>query len=139
MNSDILKPTIELSTTEDVPPKSNSYKTQIEAFRTNPGGYQGFNIYKISKDVWNRRTTTNFDYLESYSESLFKAGEFHHSELPYEVDNISWVLKKGDDLLLWPRLNFFHSANAAFVVTPSNRQAISVKLPYYEYVVDKLF
>ena len=135
VNSEIINPPVELSTSEVVQPQSGSYREHIDAFRLNPGGYQGFNIYKIDNATWNRRVSTNFNYLYNF-ESLFKSGETHHSELPYEADNLSWVLKKQDDLILWPTFKFFNSANAAFVVEPSHRQALSVKLPYYEYIVD---
>ena len=130
-----LNPILQLSDSKDPTPTEESYKTRIDAFRLNPGGYQGFNIFKITKDQWNRGdTTAKFESLLT-NESLFKAGQFHHSEFPYEIDNISWVLKKTEDLLLWPRFTFFNSLNADFVVTPTLLQAVSVRLPY-EYKLD---
>ena len=135
VNSDIINPPVESSTTETDPPLSSSYRKHIDAFRLNPGGYQGFNIYKVTEESWKQKGRINFDHLYQ-SESLFKSRETHHSELPYQADNLSWVLKKRDDLILWPTFKFFNSANAAFVVEPIGRQAVSVKLPYYEYIVD---
>ena len=121
VNSKILNLTIELSTTETDPPRSDSYRMNIQAFRLNPGGFQGFSIYKIDQSTWDRRASTNFNYLYHF-ESLFKSQNIHHSEFPYEADNLSWVLKKNEDLILWPE---FNSANAAFVVSPTHRQAVS--------------
>ena len=80
-SSRILYPTVQSSISKDDPPTQDSYKTQIEAFRLNPGGYQGFNIYKITKDQWDNKNTKKFSDLLS-NESLFKSGEFHHSEIP---------------------------------------------------------
>ena len=135
VNAELLNPSIELSRTKINPPQKDSYRTNISAFRLNPGGYQGFNIYKVDKTTWDRRGNVNFDILHS-KESLFKAGEFHHSEHPYEANNLPWVLKKQEDLILWPKFTFFTSANASFILDSSLEQTVSVKLPYYEYIVD---
>ena len=135
VNSQHLNPTIQLSTTKIDPPEHDSYKSSIDAFRLNPGGFQGFNIYKVDKNTWDNRDYTNFDSLYG-KESLFKSGELHHSEHPYEANNLSWVLKKQEDLILWPNFDFFTSANASFITYPSLKQAVSVRLPYYEYIVD---
>ena len=128
VNAEILNPPVELSSTKINPPQKDSYRTNIS-------GYQGFNIYKIDKTAWDKRGITNFDILHG-KESLFKSGEFHHSEHPYEADNLSWVLKKQEDLILWPNFTFFTSANASFILDSNRKQAVSVKLPYYEYIVD---
>ena len=93
VNSETINPPVELSTTEIDPPQANSYRTNVYAFRLNPGGYQGFNIYKVDKSTWDKRGTTNFNALYQ-NESLFKSQETHHSESPYEADNLSWILKK---------------------------------------------
>ena len=98
VSSDVIRPHIDSSFTATKPP--------VDAFRLNPGGFQGFDIYKIPETAWNRKDYEKFSYIYKY-ESLFKSQEFHHSELPYEADNLSWVLKKKEDLILWPKFTFF--------------------------------
>ena len=135
VNSQILNPPIGSSTTKIDPPQKDSYRNYIDAFRLNPRGFQGFNIYKINKKDWANRHKYHFSHLYN-NECLFKSQETHHSEYPYEADYLSWVLKKGDDLILWPKFTFFTSANASFILHASNKQVVSVSLPYYEYIVD---
>ena len=53
-----------------------------------------------------------------------------------EIDNISWVFKKKEDLIIWPHFDFFHSGNADYVLSTNGVQAISTSQPYYEFLVD---
>ena len=135
VNSDILYPTLQSNTSDKSIPDTSSYMHHIEGFRLNPSGFVGFNIYKITKDQWaDRHYRTKVQDLLT-NESLFKSGTFYHSEQPDEADNLSWAFKKGEDLILFPKFDFFHVVNASYVIH-NGKQAISVKSPYYQYVVD---
>ena len=80
VNSHALNQVIQERKSKTDPPQHDSYQNQIPAFRLNPGGYQGFNIYKITNSQWqNRNGYSYFRDLKS-NESLFKTGDFYHSE-----------------------------------------------------------
>ena len=134
VNSQVLKPTIQLNTSNTDPPTNSSYAVKTDAYRTNPGGYVGFNLVKITKDKWENRNYEQMSLLDNL-ESLFKNGTYYHSEIPYEANNLSWVLKKGEDLILTPNFDYFHSRNCSYVLD-SGKQAISVLQPYYQFVVE---
>ena len=134
VNSDINYPKLQSSISNTDPPTSKSYAHNIEAYRLNPGGFVGFNIYKISGMQWQNQWSTKIkDFFNN--KSLFKSDTFYHSEVPYKADNLSWVLKKHDDLILYPNFDYFHAGNASHVLA-SRQQAITVSQPYYQYEVD---
>lgn len=135
VNSDILHPVLQSNKSDKSVPDADSYKHHIEGFRLNPGGFVGFNIYKITKDEWTGRHSRTRVQDLSTNECLFKSGTFYHGEQPFEADNLSWVCKKGGDLILFHKFDFFHTANASYVIH-NGKQAISVKSPYYQYDLD---
>ena len=59
----------------------------IQAYRTNPEGFVGFNIYKINQEQWEDIHYKN--KLVYDNESLFKPRMYHHSEEKYVSDNIA--------------------------------------------------
>ena len=111
--SDILNPEIHKS--------DGALSTEIEAFRKNPGGFVGFNIYKIPKQIWIDKSHNNKSNLLN-QESLFKSNTFHNAEEPYKVTNIARVLKEGEDLVLFPHFDFIHSGNANLYYLQANKQ-----------------
>ena len=134
VNSEINYPKLQSAIADADPPTANSYAHNIEAYRLNPGGFVGFNIYKVSANQWEKATyITRIKNLYN-NESLFKSETFYHSEIPYEADNLSWVLKK-KDLILYPNFDYFHAGNASYVLA-SGQQAISTSQPYYQFTVD---
>lgn len=80
---------------------------------------------KYQKKQWDDNVLKSVLYA---NESLFKSRTYH-SEEKHIASNIAWVLRKGEDLILYPKFHFFHSANATFILA-NGKQAIPVKSPY---------
>lgn len=77
VNSEILYPSLKLN----IKPSSSTIEQNIDAFRLNPGGFAGFNIYKITGEQWDKGGTIFFSAIKN-NESLFKSGTYYHNELP---------------------------------------------------------
>ena len=110
-------------------------ETSIPAFSKNKGGFTGFNIYKLSKDLYNRRHHTSYfkDILnDSNVKSLFPRNTYHHNEDVFEADNQSWVLNRDEDLILFPKFDFFHHQNATHI-NNGGYAVVETNKPYYQF------
>ena len=130
VNSELTKPSTNLRESTTSPPSEKGFKTHIDAFRLNPGGFLAFNMASISKDLIDGGTKTNIFKGKPH---LFKEETYYHSEDPFERKLI-WKLPKGHDLVLIPKFDWLHSTNATYILRDGS-QTISVSKPYFEYNV----
>ena len=132
INSEIFYPKLYLNESTTNPATEKGYETQIEAFRSNPGGFAGFNLVRFENSLYN----TGHQIRElANKEHHFKQGTFYHSELPYEADELQWIIKKKNDIALLPHFDWFHSPNTSYILADGT-QCITVSLPYYQFNVN---
>ena len=137
VNSDINLPTIQKRTSNSSgTPTSNSYSQTIENYTSNPGGFAGWNMYKIKKSDWDSRTHwhKNFGWVKNNRESIFPKNTYYHSEKAIKITN-TMVLKKNEDLIFYPHFDFFTANNCSHILS-TGIQSISVNKPYFEFIVN---
>lgn len=129
VNSEILKPSIYLERSITSPTSITDYQTRTNAFRTNPGGFAGFNF-----TIGNQKTVKTTSDLKG-NPHLFPVETFHHSEYPFETNDLQIYVPIYYDFILIPNFDWFKGVNSAYVME-NGKQAMTVIKPYYEYNVD---
>ena len=129
VNSDILNHEIYLKESTTKPPSQEGCTTVIDAFRTNPGGFAGFNMAILEFQKIRKMQDINGH------PRLFKQGTFYHSEIPYEQSNMALKIKKKHDILLIPHFDWQHSQNATYILS-NGKQVVTVSKPYCEFNVN---
>ena len=115
---------------------SNGYSQRVEHYRSNPGGFVGWNMYIINKEAWDNRKLGNrtFGWLKDHNEGILPRDNYFHGENPVKLYK-TIILKKNEDLILDPKFDFFNSNNCSHVLS-TGKQAISVSKRYFQYVVN---
>lgn len=126
IDSELLKPHIYLEKSITSPTSSANYETTVDAYRSNPGGFVGFNFAVAKSDV-----TKLKDLKGKYH--LFPEESYRHSELNYE-ENLNIKLEINNDLILIPNFNWLKAINATYILA-NGKQAMTVSRPYYEFNV----
>ena len=126
IDSELLKPIIYLEKSITSPSSSTDYETTIDAYRSNPGGFVGFNFLIANKN--------NVNQLKDFKGKphLFPEETYHHSEQTFETNNLQFKLRKNDDLILVPNFDWFKAINATYVLA-NGKQGMTVSKPFYEY------
>ena len=121
VDSELLKPEIYL---EKSASSSKDYKTTVDAYRSNPGGFVGFNFAVAKSSV------TQFKDLKG-KHHLFPEETYRHSEETYEGNNLNIKVEKNHDLIFIPNFDWFKAINATYILA-NGKQAMTVSKPYYE-------
>ena len=129
INSELLNPLTHLEKSITSSTLSTDYETRTDAYRSNPGGYVGFNF--AQGNIYN---ITRLHHFKG-KPHLFPEETFHHSELPFEINNFNFEIPKYHDLILLPNFDWFKAINATYILE-NGKQAMTVSKPYYEYKID---
>ena len=131
MNSETLKPTTYLRESTTNPPSTEGYETRIDAFRSNPGGFLGFNLAVVPNTILNYHGTTTSSI--SGKPYLFKEETYYHSEETFD-QRLTWKIPKLHDIILIPHFDWINSTNATYILS-NGKQTVTVSKPYFEYNV----
>ena len=126
INSELLKPIIYLEKTVTSPTSSTDYQTTVDAYRSNPGGFVGFNF--VTSDLSKVKQLQDF----KGKTHLFPEQTYHHSEEPFEIHDLQFKLLPNHDLILLPNFDWFKAINASYILA-NGKQAMTVSKPFYEY------
>ena len=126
ISSELLKPTIYLEKSITSPTSSTDYETTTNTFNENPGGYAGFNFVSA-----HYLKVFFIDQFKGHPH-LFPEETFHHSERPFEIENLNIKLLPNHDIILLPNFDWFKAINATYILE-NGRQAMMVSKPYYQY------